>query len=347
MKNKSLRRDARAAQRKVPAELARSPAARTPDGVLDYFIFRRETEMIRKTAIVGMGALGLLFGQKIAEKMGPDNLYFIMDEARKERHLKDTYIINGQKYSFHICSPDDISEPVDLIIIATKYNGLYEARDMIRPLVGEQTVIVSLLNGISSEDILAERYSRAQIIDTVAIGMDAVRSGTRLSYKNPGKWQIGITDPAQKDLLEELAEFLALCEIAYEVCTDIRHAMWNKFMINVGINQTCMLYETNYGGATRPGEAFRDMERVMHEVIDVAEAEGIALTQDDYEKDLKLLRSLDPELYPSMRQDALAKRRTEVELFSGTVLRIAEKYGIPVPANEKYYHRILQMEKSF
>ena len=99
--------------------------------------------MIRKTAIVGMGALGLLFGQKIAEKMGSDNLYFIMDEARKERHLKDTYIINGQKYSFHICSPDDISEPVDLIIIATKYNGLYEARDLIRPLVGEQTIIVS------------------------------------------------------------------------------------------------------------------------------------------------------------------------------------------------------------
>ena len=303
--------------------------------------------MIQRTVIVGMGALGLLFGQMIAENAGSDSVCFVMDKDRKKKHREDTYVVNDQVCSFRICTPEEISETADLIIIATKYNGLHDAIELIRPLAGKNTTMISLLNGISSEEILAQTFPREQIIDTVAIGMDAVRCGTQLSYRNPGRLQIGIVKPDQEKRLKELEEFLLRAGIAFEVCPDIRYAMWNKFMINVGINQTCMLYETNYGGATRPGEACQNMEKVMREVIEVANAEGIALSMEDYEKDMKLLRSLDPVLYPSMRQDALASRKTEVELFSGTVISIARRHGISVPVNEMYYRRILEMERSF
>jgi 2-dehydropantoate 2-reductase len=150
----------------------------------------------------------------------------------------------------------------------------------------------------------------------------------------------------QEQNLAALTDFLDLSGIEYEVCPDIRRAMWNKFMINVGINQTCMVYETNYGGATDPdSRACKDMEKAMHEVIAVAKAEGIVLTEEDFEKDMEILRGLNPEGTPSMRQDALAGRPSEVELFAGTMLRLAAQHGIDVPVNRQYHKRIREMER--
>ena len=303
---------------------------------------------IENAAIAGMGALGLLFGQMIAENIGSEHLCFVMNSERRKRHSSDIYEINGKEVSYRMLCPEEVGTKTGLIIIATKYSGLREAAALIRPLVGEDTTIVSLLNGISSEEILAETYPADQIIDTVAIGMDAVRDGAKLTYKNTGKWQIGIRSEGQKERFENLTAFLDRAKIPYEVCADIRHAMWKKFMMNDGINQTCMVYETDYAGALREGEEpFEKMKKVMHEVIDISAAEGINLTEEDFEGALAVFRTLNPVGYPSMRQDAMAGRRTEVELFAGEVLRIAKRHGIPVPANQEYYERILEMEREY
>ena len=304
-------------------------------------------EKIEHIAIVGMGALGLMFGQRIRDRLGDDKLCFLMDKDRKKRHCQDEYQINGKAVFFRTAIPEELDCPVDLVIVATKYSGLYEARDLIGPVVGQDTTIVSLLNGISSEEILAEVFPREQILDCVAIGMDAVRDGTYLTYQHIGRWQIGSIMKQQERRLTALAGFLDQAGIAYEVCADIKRAMWNKFMINVGINQTCMVYETNYGGATDPaGAAYKDMEKAMHEVITVAKAEGIDLTEEDFRNDMKILRGLNPEGIPSMRQDALAGRPSEVELFAGAMLKLAKRHSIEVPVNRRFYSRIKEMERS-
>lgn len=302
---------------------------------------------IHKTVIAGMGALGLLFGRQIQLGAGTDSVCFLMDETRKQRCLKKTPSINGEPCSFRIITPAELTWKADLIMIATKYSGLREAAELIRPAVGENTTIISLLNGISSEEILAEYYGRGCIIDCVAIGMDAVREGLSLTYRNPGKLQVGITRENQRERLEELTEFLSRTGIPHEVCKDIRRAMWNKFMINVGINQTCMIYRCGYGPATAPGEALLNMTGAMREVIRIAAAEGVSLSEEDLEKDIKMLSSLNPDGYPSMRQDALAKRKSEVDLFAGTVTALGKKHGIDVPYNEKYLRLIREMEAGY
>ena len=76
-------------------------------------------------------------------------------------------------------------------------------------------------------------------------------------------------------------------------------------------------------------------------------AEGILLTEEDLENDLKILRGLNPDGLPSMQQDALAGRKTEVNLFAGTLIQVARKHGIPVPVNERYMETILEIEKDF
>ena len=141
--------------------------------------------------------------------------------------------------------------------------------------------------------------------------------------------------------------FLTKADIPFVVEADIMNRMWSKFMLNVGINQTCMAYETGYGGATRPGEAFETMKGAMREAREVARLEGIDIAEEEITSYIELMRSLTPDSMPSMRQDALAKRKTEVELFAGTVLRLAEKHGIDTPVNRRLYDRIKELEAAY
>ena len=141
---------------------------------------------IENVVIVGMGALGLMFGERIAQNIGREHLRFFFFFWRRQRHADDLYTINGNRVSFQMTAPDEAGGSADLVVVATKYSGLHEARDLIQCAVNENTTIVSLLNGISSEDILAEVFPREQILDCVAIGMDAVREKTALTYQNMG-----------------------------------------------------------------------------------------------------------------------------------------------------------------
>ena len=112
-------------------------------------------------------------------------------------------------------------------------------------------------------------------------------------------------------------------------------------MLNVGINQTCMAFETDYAGCLAPGQAHDTFISAMKEVIRIADAEGVNLTEDAIGEYIEIVRSLKPDSIPSMRQDSLQKRRT------GTVIRIAEKLGISVPANEFLYCRAKEIEASY
>ena len=301
---------------------------------------------IEHTAIVGMGALGLLYGQHIQNAAGPGSVCFVMDEPRLERHRRDRYTINGRQENFEMI-PYSQAKPADLVIVATKQTGLEEALGQMAPLVGPHTVLLSVMNGISSEEAIARHFGDENLVWCVAIGMDAMRQGTELRYTQKGRLQIGAVSPRQQPALEALREFFDRIGMPYSAEEDIRRAMWGKFLLNVGINQTCMVFETTYQGALETPEYFRVMSGAMQEVIALAEKEGVHLTQEDYQNYLAILRTLKPDGYPSMRQDALARRKSEVDLFAGTVVRLARKYGLAVPCNEFFLRRIREMEAAY
>ena len=318
--------------------------------------------MIKNVVIIGMGALGLLFGQRIHTALGDENFCFVMDDERARKHREDIYTINGEGVTFPILSSSEYlcskRPSPDLIIVATKYSGLYQAREMAKELMDNDTTVISILNGISSEDILAEEIPRKQIIDCIALGMDAVREGTHLTYKNVGMLRVGLNEresqqdrhdgmDSQQHRLDALKAFFEETEIPYEIRDDIRRDMWNKLMMNVGINQTCMVYEANYGEALHTSPAKEDLYSAMHEVIEVANLEGVNLTEDDFRWNIDVFETLNPEGLPSMRQDAIAKRPSEVELFAGTIIKYANKHGVAVPTNEKYYALIKEMESKY
>lgn len=301
---------------------------------------------IKTVAIVGMGALGILYGEQLQKVLPAGAVRFVMDEERFKRHKNDKYEVNGVEQSFTLQSVAQ-AEPVDLVIVATKFSGLNEALEEMQGLVGPQTIIFSVLNGISSEEYIKERYGDDNLLYCVALGMDAVREGTSLTYQHKGILKLGMLAKKQRPALAAVMALLEKAGIQYVIEEDILHALWAKLLLNVGINQTCMVYETNYGGAFTNEEARQDMFAAMHEVITVAQREGIKLTEADFEGCVKVLRGLSPEGLPSMRQDAMAKRKSEVELFAGTIIRLGAKHNLPTPVNQRYYDIIKAMEAKY
>ena len=301
---------------------------------------------IKKTAIIGMGALGMLYASQISSAFGPDSVYFLADQKRIGRYQKMTFTINGTPWSFPMKAPENAC-PADLIIIAVKYNALPSALDIMASSVGPDTTIVSVMNGIDSEAIAGKRYGDEKVLYCIAQGMDAMKFGTDLTYTRSGELCLGTRMKGQENRLDALTRYFDSARISYRTESDILKRLWGKFMLNVGINQTCMAYEANYSQALTPGTHYDTLIGAMREVILLAQKEGIALTEGDLEAYIELLKTLSPEGVPSMRQDGIAHRPSEVEMFSGTVRRLAAKHGLSVPVNDMLYDRIKDMESNY
>lgn len=302
---------------------------------------------IRRAAIVGRGAVGLLYGSVIERSLGPDAVEYVMDDTRYARHEGERVTVNGEPLRVRTLRASEAT-PVDLVIVTTKATGLVEALDTLERLVAPHTRIVSLINGIRSEQIIAERFGWENTVVSVAQGMDAVYIGTDLAYSHPGEIRFGAAEGTSPEAVRDIDDFLTRTGIVHVVEGDIRHRIWTKLMLNVGINQTCMAYGGTYGTACEPGgEQLRCMVAAMREARAVANAEGVDVTEADLAAMVALVASLDAGGMPSMAQDRINRKRTEVEEFAGTVIRLAREHGILVPQNEWLYDRIREIEATF
>lgn len=301
---------------------------------------------IENVAIVGRGALGLLFGSVIADSLSADAVTFVMDDERYARHKDETVTVNGKPCAVGTI-PASQASPADLVIVATKATGLDAALDSMEPLVGAHTRIVSVLNGATSEERIAARYGWENTVITVAQGMDAVFIDNELTFAHAGELRFGGAPQTSHETVEDLVDFCTRSRIAFTVEDNIRHRLWTKFMLNVGVNQTCMVYDSTYGQVCEKGEQNRCFIAAMREALAVARAEGIDVSEQDLSDMATLMTTLDPSGMPSMAQDRINGKRTEVDEFAGTVIRLAEKHGILVPQNRWLYERVREIEASY
>lgn len=303
---------------------------------------------LETVTIVGRGALGILYGDILAKGLGSDRVRFLAGGDRLARYRQETVWRNGEPCDFQYTDGSD--GPAQLLIFAVKGGDLEEAMALAAPCVGEDTVILSLLNGVTSEEKLGLTFGQEKVLYAVAQGMDAVREGSKLSCRHQGTLYLGLPQEDYFDRGEKLeAAYDLLCRGGVNVQKeeDILHRMWCKFMLNVGINQVCMAYGCDYGRAQVPGEIRETMIAAMHEARKVGACQGVLVTQKDLKDYLDLLDSLDPQARPSMAQDALAHRPSEVDLFAGTVLELAGFYGMQAPVNRKLYDQIKEMETNW
>ena len=310
---------------------------------------------IENVAIVGFGSLGAMYAACFGAAMGPERVFVVADAARTERYRAEAATFNGEPIRVTYLTYEEAAEraavqPFDVVLYAVKYGALPEAIEQSSPLVSLDTAVISVLNGITSEEVLAERFGWDRVLLCIAQQMDSRKVGATVTAGCVGVMALGVRDPedaAQRANLARVTEWLAAVEQPFIVPADIQHQLWGKLICNVGVNQACAVYDCCFNGIHVPGEAREAMIAAMGEVAAVGRACGIALTDDDVAYWLDIIDHLNPAGMPSLRQDVLARRPTEVELFSGTINRLGAAHGIPTPQNERFYAAIKELESSF
>jgi len=290
---------------------------------------------IKKVAIVGMGALGLLFGKKMTQNLGKDNVRYVVNKYRKKRFEESQIKINGESISLGIIEEKTKGYPSDLVIFAIKSKDIQSALKSAKNQIGIDTIIISVMNGITSEKIIEKAYPKANVITCVAEGMDAVKIGNELTYTKSGQIVIGYEDENSKkaNYVKILANFFDSINFPYSIDSNINRRLWSKWMLNVGVNQVVTAEKGNYGTVQKDGLARERMIKAMREAMKMANYEGVDVREKDLKHYLNLIDKLSPDGMPSMRQDAISGRKTEVDLFAKTVIKLAEKHEDICPIN--------------
>ncbi len=312
--------------------------------LLCVIVMKQCEENGMKITIVGMGALGILYGERITGTLGKEAVTFLADAKRVEKYRKEGVFCNGKQCDFVVT---DKAQTTDLLIFAVKGTALKEAMELAKEAVGEETILLSVLNGISSEEMMADYYDKGHIVHCIAQGMDAVKMGNKLTFANEGELRIGTPDPEKQVYVEKAAQMLKEAGVPYVVETDIRHRLWCKWMLNVGVNQVVMVEEGTYDTIQKPGAARDKMIAAMEEVRLLSELAGTGITEADLKAYVALVDTLNPDGMPSMRQDGLARRYSEVDFFAGTVISKAKEYGLSVPVNQSLYDTVKQIESTY
>ena len=311
---------------------------------------------IENVAIVGFGSLGAMYAACFGAAMGPERVFVVADAARTERYRAEAATFNGEPIRVTYLTYEEAAEraavqPFDVVLYAVKYGALPEAIEQSSPLVSLDTAVISVLNGITSEEVLAERFGWDRVLLCIAQQMDSRKVGAVVTAGCVGVMALGVRDPedaAQRANLARVTEWLAAVEQPFIVPRRTSSISCGASSIcNVGVNQACAVYDCCFNGIHVPGEAREAMIAAMGEVAAVGRACGIALTDDDVAYWLDIIDHLNPAGMPSLRQDVLARRPTEVELFSGTINRLGAAHGIPTPQNERFYAAIKELESSF
>jgi len=251
-------------------------------------------------------------------------------------------------YHFHIVPPDQDcgGDYPDLAIIITKFPVLSQAIQDIKNQIGPDTLIMAPLNGVEAEDMVASHYGWDNILYSLAKVSVVMKDG-QASFK-PDAARIEFGEKRNTVITPRVRAVRELFESAGIRCVipeDMERAIWFKYMCNVSENQSAAVLGISYGAWCVSEDANFIREALMREVIAVAGKKGISLTEEDMAKQVRVLEAVPPGNKPSTLQDIEAGRRTEVEMFGGTMVRMGRELGVPTPYNEMFYHAIKVLEQ--
>lgn len=302
---------------------------------------------IESVAVVGLGAIGTSYISKIIDALGSDRVQAVASGERAARLRRSGVSLNGSRLDIDIAEPSTVRE-ADLVIFTVKHHALAGSIEEARGAVGHDTTIISLLNGITSEHALIGAFGSERVLYSLSLGIDATRSGNATTTTKFGKIPFGDAhnDPAHlSPRVAALADLFDCVGIEHETPADMTQALWRKFMMNVGVNQTMAVLGCPYAELQKHGSRARELDiAAMREVVELAPREGISLGPEDIDTALSVLDTLSPAGKCSMLQDVEARRKTEVEIFGCTVVDLGRKHHVKTPVNDMLV-RIIQAKE--
>jgi 2-dehydropantoate 2-reductase len=296
-------------------------------------------------AVFGAGGVGGYLGARLAE--AGEELGFIARgehlRAIRERGLR-LESLAGDVVIHPAEATDDPSGigPVDAVIVSTKTWDLPTAAEEMRPLLGSETAVVPVLNGVEAPTILADVLGPEHVLGGLCGMVSFIAGPGHIRHAGAEPWiAFGELDGRVTDRVRRLEEAFRRCRgLKVDVPADITVALWEKFLFITATGGVGAVTRSPFGVFRALPETRRMLEAAMREVVAVAGARGIQVSEDAVTRALGLMDGLEPQGTSSMQRDIMAGRRSELDAWNGAVARLGREAGVETPVHD-FIHAVL------
>ena len=302
-----------------------------------------------KIAVFGAGGVGGYFGGLLAHA-GHEVCFVARGDhlaALQSRGLQ-VKSVHGDFSVQPVGATDDPASvgAVDYVIVAVKHYGLTAAAAGVAELVGPQTAVVPLLNGIDAHEILEGQVPGRALVGGLCSVVSMIESPGVIRQESPFRSiVVGELDHQRSDRVERLIQAWQDCGAQATQAEDIHVALWNKFIFIASFGGVGSLTRAKAGEIQAVPETQALIVEASREVEAVARAEGVQLAADAAARAVEFFDSLGPTTTSSMQRDVAAGAMFELEAFSGTIVRRGQKNGVPTPVHRTIYALLLPAMK--
>lgn len=302
-----------------------------------------------RIAVFGAGGVGGYFGGRLAQA-GEDAVFIARGDHLKAI-LKHGLRVDSVKGDFLVKPVQATDDPaqvgiVDVVLVCVKAWQVPDAAQALRPMVGPQTFVVPLQNGVEAPSQLAAVLGQEHVLGGLCGLITFVLEPGRICHAGADPFiRFGELDNRPSERVEELRQaFDRASGLTVEVPPDIRVALWQKFLF---INAW-----SGMGAVTRaPIGVFRSqpgtrqmLEQMVSEIYNVGRAQNIALSDEAIEKTMEFIDTLPPDGTASMQRDIMNGKPSELEAQNGAVVRMGQQVRVETSINAFIYHSLLPME---
>ena len=298
---------------------------------------------IKTVVVLGAGAVGSYVIWGLSGKPGI-RLGVVAEGARAQRLQQNGCAINGSVYRPEVWTPEQ-AHGADLLVVCLKYGALPGAMDTIDQVVGENTVVMSLMNGVDSEELISARVGSDHVIwSLIKVASHKEEDGYHFNPETTLGIIFGeLTAPFDSNRVQAVSELFKGTGLHFRVTEHIREEMWSKFRLNVCNNLPQAILGAGVGCYRDSAHMKAISDGLRRELEAIAAAKGIDMSIVD--KAGGRGSAVPPTARYSTLQDLDAGRHTEIDMFSGALMRMGSELGIPVPYNEYTYHMIKALEE--
>ncbi|TDB00373.1 2-dehydropantoate 2-reductase [Halomonas marinisediminis] len=301
-------------------------------------------------AIMGSGGVGGYFGARLAEA-GHEVTFIARGEhlAAMRREGLRVSSTEGDLHLSRVSATDDPREvgAVDAVIVAVKAWQVMEAAEAIRPLLGPETLVVPLANGVEAADTLAEALGERHVLEGLCgiLAWKAAPGHIKHAGVSPFV-RFGERDNHKSQRCERLkAAFDAAQGVTAEIPDDIQAAVWSKFLFICAMSGIGSITRAPIGVTRRLPETRVMIQQVLAEIAAVARARGVALPADAEARALGFVDALPEASTASMQRDIMAGRPSELHSQNGAVVRLGREAGVATPVNALIHSALLPQER--
>lgn len=302
-----------------------------------------------RIAIFGSGGSGGYFGARLAR--AGERVIFIARGNHLRAIRENGLFVDSVEGDFVIQPAQATGDPAetgvaDVVIVGVKTWQVPEAAQAMRPLIGKETFVVPLQNGVEAPAQLEEVLGPGRVLGGSARVLTFISSPGRIRHLGgPATITFGELDNRRSERAERLRETFFRAGISAEIPPDIQAALWEKFLFIVPLGGIGAVTRAPVGTLRAFPETRRMLEQGMSEIHQVARGRKVSLPEEIVAQTMSFVDTLPPNGTFSLQRDILAGRPSELEAWNGAVVRLGRPVGVATPLHEFLYGSLLPLER--